>query len=156
MKRAFSYDYSLKQRAGDAVVLAILYKPGSSSSEAAADTWAKAFKPGDGEKIQGLPFQLVRHGYEGADKLKSFVSEKGVDILVVCDGLEPDLSAIKDFSREKKLLTVATKEPFIQRGLSIGVFVDGDKHAIVVNLPAATQEGVTFSSDLLRLARVIR
>jgi hypothetical protein len=156
LKRAFSYENSLKQRAGDTVVLAVLYKSGNSGSEAAADAWAKAFKPADGEKIQGLPFQVIRHAYDSVDKLKAVVGEKGVDILVVCEGLESDVANIKDFSREKKVLTVGTKEPLVQRGLAIGVFVEGEKHTIVVNLPAASAEGITFSSDLLRLARLIR
>jgi hypothetical protein len=106
--------------------------------------------------VQGLPFSVVKHAYESPEKLKAIVAERGVDILLICEGLEADLGAVKDLSRGQKLLTVAAKEPYMQRGLSIGVFVEGEKLAIVVNLSATSQEGVSFSSDLLRLARVIR
>ncbi len=156
LARAFSYDYSLKQRAGESVTLVLIYRAGNGGSESSADAWARGFKPLEGAKVAGVPFTVVRHAFESAEKLKGFAQEKGADILLVCDGLESDLSAIKEVSREKKLLSVATREPYLQRGLSLGVFMEGERHAIVINLSAASQEGVTFSSDLLRLAKVIR
>ncbi len=154
LERAFGYVYGLKQQAGSSVTLAVLFKPGSSSSESSADSWVNGFKSID--KVVGLPFSAVKHGYESPERLKSLATEKDIDIFFVCDGLESELSGIKDVSRAEKILTVGAKESLVTRGLTLGVFAEGDRHTIVVNLGAAGAEGVTFSSEMLRLARVIR
>ncbi|MBK7863909.1 MAG: YfiR family protein [Archangiaceae bacterium] len=152
--RAFSYVYGLKQQAGETVTLAVVYKSGSSSSESNADGWLAGFKGVD--KVSGLPFNTVKHAYESSEKLKALAIDRDVDIILVCEGLESELSGIKDVSRGEKILTVGAKEALVTRGLTLGVFAEGDKHTIVVNLAASQAEGITFSSDLLRLARVIR
>jgi hypothetical protein len=151
--RAFAYDYNLKSRAGDDLVLAVLYSP---QNPGAADGWVDAFKGLDGVKIQGLSLKVVRVAYNGAAALRTEVTNQGIDILLVCDGLDGAVSAIQGLSRSAHLLTVADKEAFVEQGLSLGVFETDGKTEIVVNLPATGQEGVAFSSDLLRLARIIR
>src|SRR4051812_42497472 len=60
LTRAFSYDYALKDRAGAAIVLGIVYKPGNAPSETMADAWIKGFKPLAAIKVQGLPFSAVK------------------------------------------------------------------------------------------------
>jgi hypothetical protein len=151
--RAFAYDYNLKSRAGDELVLAVLFNPQNAS---AADPWLESFKGLDGVKIQGLTFRVVRLAYTGAAALRTEVASQGIDILLVCDGLDGAVGSIEGLSRSAHLLTVAAKEAFVEQGLSLGVFETGGKTEIVVNLPATSQEGVAFSSDLLRLARIIR
>lgn len=152
LARAFSYDYSLKERAGKSVGLAVVHKPGSDN----ADEWVKAFKTLEGVTVQGLPLTVSKVAFEGADKLKAKIASDGLDIIFVCDGLESDLSTIKESVREKHVLSVGATEAMVQQGLTLGVFADGAKTVITVNLSAAGAEGVSFSSELLRLAKVIR
>jgi hypothetical protein len=156
LARAFAYDYSLKGRAGKSVSLAVLFKAGTPASETAADAWVKAFKSLEGVTMQGLPFSTSKVPWEGADRLRARIASDGVDIVFVCDGLEPDVGAIREVSREKKVLTVTDREALVLQGVTLGVYAEGDKLTITINLPAATGEGVSFSSELLRLAKVIR
>jgi hypothetical protein len=154
--RAFAYDYNLKSRAGEALVLGVAFNPQDSSSQSAADAWFDSFKALAGVKIQGLPLKIIRVPYSNAGALHASVQGQGIDILFVCNGLEAALSAISGLSHAEKVLTVAATQAMVEQGLALGVFENGGKVEIVVNLPAAGKEGVTFSSDLLRLARIIR
>lgn len=154
--RAFAYDYNLKSRAGGALVLGVLFNPQDSNSQAAADAWFTSFKALAGVKIQGLPLKIIRVPFSNVGALHASVESQGIDILFVCDGLEGSVGAINGLSHTEKLLTVAATQPMVEQGLALGVFESGGKVEIVVNLPAAGQEGVSFSSDLLRLARIIR
>lgn len=154
--RAFAYDYNLKSRAGGALVLGVVFNPQDSNSQSAADAWFESFKALAGVKIQGLPLKVIRVPFSGAAALHASVQNQGIDILFVCDGLESSLSAINGLSHAEKVLTVAATEPMVEQGLALGVFANSGKVEIVVNLPAAGLEGVSFSSDLLRLARIIR
>src|SRR5206468_4106381 len=78
--RAFAYDYNLKSRAGDELVLAVLFSP---QNPGAADPWVDGFKGLDGVKIQGLNFRVVRVAYNGAAALRTEVANQGIDILLV-------------------------------------------------------------------------
>lgn len=156
LARALSYEYTLKNRAGDALSIAVLYKAGSSSSDAAAEAWVKAFKSFEGVKVQGLPLGVVKIGWDSADRVKGLLSAQGIDILVVADGLDTDLGAVRDLARGLKILTVGEKMSYLEDGLTLGVVDAGGKLTIVINLSSAAQEGITFSSELLKLAKVIR
>jgi hypothetical protein len=116
----------------------------------------RAFKALEGVKVQGLPLRVVKVAFTGKDALHSAVSSQGIDALYVCAGLEGDQTAIRDESRRDHILTIASREEQLTAGLSLGVFLFDGKMTITVNLPSSKDEGAAFSSELLRLARVIR
>lgn len=152
--RALAYDDNLRGRAGDSLVVAVLFKPGA--GDAAADAMMRAFKALEGVKVQTLPLRVVKLAFAGKDSLHTAVAGQGIDALYVCPGLEGEQSAIRDESKRDHVLTIAAKEEQLTAGLSLGVFVYDGKTTITVNLPASKDEGAAFSSELLRLARVIR
>jgi hypothetical protein len=156
LARALAYDDNLKARAGDSLLVAVLFKASAAGSESAADAVVRAFKALEGVKVQGLPLRVVKMAFSSKDALHSAVSSQGIDALYVCTGLEGDQTAIRDESRRDHVLTIASKEEQLTSGLSLGVFLFDGKTTITVNLPSSKDEGAAFSSELLRLARVIR
>jgi hypothetical protein len=156
LARALAYDDNLRARAGDALVVAVLFKAGQAASESMADGVVRAFKALEGVKVQNLPLRVVKIAYAGKDALHGAVTGQGIDALYVCAGLEADQSGIRDESHRTHVLTIASREEQLTAGLSLGVFTFDGKTTITVNLPASKEEGAAFSSELLRLARVIR
>jgi hypothetical protein len=156
LARALAYDDNLRARAGDALVVAVLFKPGAGGSESTADIMVRAFKALEGVKVQNLPLRVVKLAYSGKDALHAAVSSQGIDAIYVCPGLEPDQGGIREESRRDHVLTIAAREEQLTAGLSLGVFIFDGKTTITVNLPSSKEEGAAFSSELLRLARVIR
>ena len=154
--RALAYDYNLKERAGDSLVIAVLYKEGDGESATMADAWVKAFDSLSGVKVAGLPMSAIKMPFANAASLKAAIASKGIDVLFVSVGLDAEVGAIKDLSHALKVLTVGGKEAFVTQGLTLGVFAAADQSTIEVNLEAAGQENVSFSSDLLKHAKVIR
>jgi hypothetical protein len=156
LARALAYDDNLHARAGESLVIAVLFKPGQGSSENAADAVVRAFKGIEGVKVQNLPLHVVKLAYSGKDALHAAIGSQGIDALYVSPGLEGDQGGIRDESHRSHVLTIASKEEQLNAGLSLGVFLFDGKTTITVNLPASKEEGAAFSSELLRLARVIR
>jgi hypothetical protein len=154
--RALGYDANLKTRVGDTVNIAVLHKRGHAGSELMAGIMAKAFGALEVTKVEGLPILVSRMAYAGADALKKSLRGGGIDLLFVCEELEGDLAEITGVTRQVKVLTVGSTERLIAEGLSLGVFEVDAKCTILINLPASRLEGVSFTTDLLRLARVIR
>jgi len=156
LMRALAYDGNLKSRAGDAVNVAILYRKANAASDAMANAMTKAFGALESTQVYGLPIVVSRVNYTGEDTLKKAIVGSGIDLVYVCDGLESDLDAIERITRQMKVLSVGSKQEYVQKGLSIGVLQIEAKCTILLNLPASRQEGVSFAADLLRLATVIR
>jgi hypothetical protein len=156
LTRALSYDSSLTSRAGGRVVVAILRKRAHPQSEACAAAAGKAFKGLENLTIAGLPFHSLIIPMAGATELEQVIEREGVDALFVCDGLEGELSLIKEVSRRKQVITIGTSEDQVRAGLSLAVVAEGTKLTIVLNLSQSKSEGAAFGSDLFRVARVIR
>ena len=152
--RALSYERTLPARMGPALVLGIVYADGDAASETDRDTWSTAFAGLDGVKVNGAPLQLTTLAWgsgAGAELLG-----RGVDVVLVCEGLDGALSEIADFTAANHLLSVGAVRAYVDGRCTLGVFdVDG-KPRITINLAVAEREGVKFSSRLLKLADVIR
>jgi hypothetical protein len=156
LTRALAYDENLRSRAGDELVVAILAKAGSKASEQTAEAVGKAFSGLAGIKVQGLPLRSARVNYTSAATLAGAVQKDGIDVIYICPGLDSDLPAILEVARTSHVLSMGSREEYINKGASLGVFLISSKPTICVNLAASKAEGAAFGSDLLRLAKVIR
>ena len=156
LTRALAYDGNLKNRAGADLLIAVLGKPGNAASDELASTMGKAFRALGNVKVQGLAVRATQLSYKDAAGLAAAIESQGIDALYVCPGLDAELMGIFEATRRLKVVTMASRQDYVQRGLSLGVFAIDGKPTIVVNLAASKQEGAAFGSDLLRLAKVIR
>jgi hypothetical protein len=156
LTRTLAYDNNLKSRAGDALVVAVVFRRGNPLSEGVAGPMLQGFRALEGVKVQDLPFHALQLAYAGAAGLKSAVENQGIDVLYICPGLESEIGAIKEISHREHVLTIGAKEEFVKGGLSLGVFVVDAKNTITVNLAATKDEGAAFAAELLRIGRVIR
>jgi hypothetical protein len=154
--RALAYDGNLKSRAGDTINIAVMHKKGNSSSEQMADAITQAFNARQSTLVAGLPIMITQIAYSSPDGLKKAIAGSGIDVLYICEGLEDDVDAIKEITRQTRALSVGAKPGYIEKGFSLGVFAMDGKCTILLNLQASRLEGVSFASDLLGLARVIR
>ena len=72
------------------------------------------------------------------------------------DGLRAfDLAAITDWARKSRIVTLTGIPAFVDRGVSVGIDLQGGKPRILINLQAARAEGADFDSGLLKLARIV-
>jgi hypothetical protein len=79
-----------------------------------------------------------------------------VDVLLVTDGLAAEAPAIVDLTRKKHVLSAANSAADLERGISLCVTEQDGKQKIFVHLGAAQQEGIRFSSNLLKLVTLVR
>jgi hypothetical protein len=156
LTRALAYDENLAQRAGDEFVVAVLSRAATAGADPTADAATKAFKNLGGVKIHGLPVRAVRVPYINGTTLAAAVDREGIDALYLCPGVDGDVAAVLEVSRRRKVITMASKEEQVNKGVALGVFNVDNKPTIFVNLAGSKAEGAAFTSDLLRLAKVIR
>ena len=150
------YDDNFKQRVGSEVRLAVVSKPGNASSDACATAMVKAFKAVGNLKLAGLPLRAWQMTFKDAASFGSGLASDEIDVVYLCSGLETNLNEIADLTRKRRVVTVGSREDYVKRAASLGVFLVSGRPTIMVNLSASRSEGASFSSDLLRLATVIK
>jgi hypothetical protein len=155
MARVLSYELSLLDRAGDSVGIGVVYKPGNAQSEANAADWLQALDELSSVRIKDRSVFAVRIP-EDPTKLAAAVETDGVDVLLVTDGLASEARAIAGFARAHHVLTVANSLSYVEGDLTLCVVEENEKTRIFINLNNASLEGIRFSSNVLKLANLVR
>ena len=75
--------------------------------------------------------------------------------MYVCIGLDSDVEGIAGVAQDRKIISMGAREDYVTRALTIGVFVVDTKPTILLNWGESQKEGAAFSSDLVRLSKVI-
>jgi YfiR/HmsC-like len=156
MLRVLAYDNHLRERAGDAVGVVIVY-PAGDSGVAERVRWTTAFANASKLKVDGRPVVVAAHKFESTRALDRMLHDLHAVGLVACDGLAKAI-AIEDLAaltRANKVLSFSTREREVVKGLAVGIVPGTTRDEIVVNLAAATAEGVKFDAGLLQLARTV-
>jgi hypothetical protein len=156
LSRALVYDDNFKERVGQEVRIAILSRPGHAASEASAAAMFKAWKGVGNLKLAGLPLRVSALVFKDAASFGPSLASEAIDVLYLCPGLEANLAEIIELTRKRQVVTVGSREDYVKRGVALGVFLVNTRPTIMINLPASKIEGASFSSDLLRLATVIK
>lgn len=154
--RVLVYDRALKARAGPAVRVAVLYRPGHAGSEHQRDRLA-----GELEEIArtavaaGLPIQVLTLPYLPGAELGIRLREQRVAALFACDGLEKEAAAIARAARASRVLTLSASRRMVEEGLAVAIVDRGDRAGLVVSPRSAAEQGADLDSALLTLAELV-
>ena len=81
---------------------------------------------------------------------------QGIDAAYIAPLRAVNVEALVGLFRAKHIRTVTAVDEYILTGAAVGLALRGDHAEIVVNLPGSRAEGADFSSQLLRLARIVQ
>ncbi len=154
LARSISYDQALKARAGNKLVLALIYKSKDADSKAHCDGLAHGLSEIAGVKVQGM--QLETTVVELTPKLNADLGRIHPAAIYVCPNIEEDIPRISAIARETKILTIASSQSQLKHGLSLGAFQEGDKLSLMVNTTQAKGEGVEFADALMTVAKRVQ
>lgn len=79
----------------------------------------------------------------------------GCHIVFVTDEGHASAAAVLRAARGRPLMIVGESEGFARQGAAINLYLEGGKVRFEVNLQAARDAGLDFSSHMLRLARIV-
>jgi hypothetical protein len=155
VSRALAFERTLDSRVGrSSIGIAVIHKPQDAASERCGREWREGFSALANVKIQDRNVTLTSLPYNA--EAVSRARSQGVDVFIVCSGLTQESNEISRASRAQHILTVGTLLPYVEQNMAFGVFQEQGKYHMVVNLRVAAAEGVSFSSSMLKLARVLR
>jgi hypothetical protein len=156
LARVLSYELTLEDRVGDEVGVAVVFKQGDVQSEAIADEWFRGLSELSAVRIKDRRFFALKVPYD-PKALATAIEQDGVDVLLASDGLGADAAAIAELARSRHVLVASNSAIALEQATSsLCVTQEGGKPKIFINLSVAQQEGIRFSSSLLKLVTLVR
>ena len=141
-KRIFAYDKHLRD--SDKIVVLVV---GATNDGSGVTAVADAFRS------NGMYPAAVTVDTLNAD-LSATLSPQSTVVYVMPD---VDFDAVNRFAESRSFLSVSGLPSLAESGrVSVSVDMDGSRPEVVVNMPRLSAEGHELSSELLKLARVIR
>jgi hypothetical protein len=154
--KILTFDRKLGDRApGNDIVIAIVFQTGYRGSVVARDQAMDALKQMRDSTIFGHPVHWVAVEFNDVESLRLALTRNRVDVIYVTPLRGVELEPIKMAAREARITTFTGVPRYVERGLALGVGIARERPQIIVNLGAARAEGSDFTSQLLRVSRVI-
>jgi hypothetical protein len=132
------------------MTLGVLYQAKYRASFVAAHDLCDAFARAK------LPVQCILIDISVGPALADQLSQRSVNAIYIAPLRAIDVGMLVLISRAKRIRTVTSVDEYVISGVAVGLALSGDHVQIVINLPAARSEGAGFSSQLLKMARVIQ
>jgi len=148
-----SYDKNLAARAPNLVKLMVLFKPSSSGGSHVAQLATRLLA---GKLVEGRPLEVSSEHFSDAAALAQRIKEQHLAIVYLAPGFEaPELVAIAQALSGLSVLTAGALSRFVQTGVALGFDLVGGKPKLLIHQKRAKEQGVEFSSQVLKLAKVI-
>ncbi len=152
--KILTFDRNLEKRSGKKLTIGIVHQSGYKEFLNAKNKFIETLNKTSIKKLKDIPVSLVPIDVDNSD-LEDFVSKNEVSALYIAPLRAYNTEDIIKVIQNKKIVTMTGVIEQINSGVSIGIGSKGDKPLIIINLRSAKLEGVDFSSQLLKLAKII-
>ncbi|MBU2583915.1 MAG: YfiR family protein [Bacteroidetes bacterium] len=152
--KTLSFDRKLSERSGDELNMLIIYQGNYTTSQLANKEVSEALNKLSINKVEGIPIKYYFLNIDESNLLSAVIKYE-INLIYVCPLRGISLKTITSISREKSIISFTGIPSYVESGISIGVGLKRDKPQIVINLTSSKAEGADFSSQLLKLSKVI-
>ncbi|NOY57997.1 MAG: YfiR family protein [Calditrichaeota bacterium] len=153
--KILTFDRNLKSRVGNDIVLAVIYQSKFPGSRIVKEEFEKTFNESPIKEIDNISISLITIDIE-KENLRQAISAKKIDIVYIAPLRAVNLKRLIDECHTRNILTLSGVPAYIKTGVAVGIGLKGNKPQILVNLPAVNAVNVNFSSQLLKLAKIIK
>ncbi len=150
--RIWTFDRSHHARLSDDLVIGVLYQSQvrwSMLTKEAFVTAASSFQAGE------HAVRIVEIDYRDPAGLREAMLRERIDIVYVAPLRAVNVRDIATVTRSLGALTCTGVPAYVSGGLLVGLELRDGRPAILVNREASQREGAVFSSELLKLARLV-
>jgi len=155
MVKILNFDRNIVARAGDRLVIGVLYQSRYRTSANVADEVCRTVASLPPSSVSTLEISCVAIDLGVMSALDSALRRNQIRVLYVSPLRAVHLEEIFAVSRTARITTLTGVPLYVESGLAIGVGMKGDRPEIVVNLAASRAEGADLTAYLLKLARVV-
>jgi len=152
--KILTFDRNFKNRVGDEIKLGIVFQSKFRGSNSIKDRFVQVMNEYLIKSVEGIQINQILIDINKVN-LEGFIARNEVDILYITPVRAFGINQITRVSRKENVLTITGIPDYVESGIAVGIGMKGNKPRIIINLPASKNEGCDFSSQLLKLAKVI-
>ena len=154
--KIISFDRNFKSRIKNNITINIVYQKKFRNSLNALNEVLSFFdKNMNYRSFEGFNVVVKPLAIESENDLKNYMTSNLNDIYYICPMRAVNISSISVHSKNNKILSFTGVQEYVEEGISFGFGIKGDKPLIIINLETSKKIGADYSSQLLRLAKVI-
>lgn len=156
--KALSFDRNLRARVGngDEIVLGIVFQTKFRKSLNVKDQAEKFLEQSAGNKIGDIPFRIVTLELEDLSSLKTTLLKEKITVLYITPLRAVNIEELVFICRSFHITSITGVPNYCEAGVAVSVGSKGGSPLIIINQEAAETEGADFSSQLLKLAKIIQ
>lgn len=152
--KMLTYNKNFLNKRTDKVVIGIVFQDIYRVSSYAKETLIDVIDE-SGLKVENRTVNYVLINLSESGGLEYSVKNNSPDVLFVLPMRGINMSYITSLSTRYKIMTFTSVPAYMNDGISTCVNMDGEKPVIMINRNSARSEGLDFSSQLLKVARII-
>lgn len=152
--KILTFDRNLEKRSGKKFTIGVIYQSKYKDSFEAGEKFIESINKISIKKIKDIPIEVVSIDVDSSD-LENGILRNEVDGLYIAPLRAFDIQRILKISQDRKIISMTGVVEQVNSGISIGIGSKGDKPLIIINLRSTKLEGIDFSSQLLKLAKII-
>jgi len=153
--KIFSYDKNLTQKVKDHFDLLIVYQRKFRTSLNIKNSAQSVLEGKSFKYFNSSPVIIKSISIESASELDEYLAKNHIDCIYIAPLRAIHISEITSITRKRKILSTTGVVEYVEQGVSVGLAIKSEKPQILINLPASKAEGADFSSQLLKLAKII-
>lgn len=154
--KILSFDRNTRTKVSKELVVLVLYQRNFRNSLNVKNAIEKQLDGKSLSEFSGASAKVLAFALDAESDLRQFLSRNRVNFIYVAPLRAYDIGSITSISRSKKILTGSGVTEYISNGISVGIDIRSEKPEIIINLAAAKLEGADLSSQLLKMARIIK
>ena len=151
--KILSYDRALKANPENKIIIGLAYQGHNKYSRYMKEEIEEYTNANPGH-IGTTQIKMLFIDLDQKD-LDDFIGGKKIAVLYVAPLRAYDIGGMLSVTQKEKIITVTGVQEYVEKGISVGVGLRSDKPVILINLRSAKAEGADFSSQLLKLAKII-
>ena len=140
---------------GQVIVIAVVFQSGYRASLVAKNQVVDALEAMEHSTISGHPVRWVVVELKEREQLRLALIHERTDVVYVTPLRGVELDPLVRAARAGGMTTFTGVPLYVEQGLALSVGIVRDRPQIIVNLPATRAEGSDFTSQLLRVCKVI-
>ena len=153
--KILTFDRTLVQRAGERIDVIVLYQDGNITSRDAAEQLVAAFRKAGVNSIGNQPIRFKLIAFEDIETVPAVLKEHAADVVYVAPVRAVRVELLLRAAGRVAPVLAGSRE-YVAKGAAIGLELRNSKPHILVNLDAAREQGMELSSQLLKLAEVVK
>ena len=140
---------------GNVIVIAVVFQTGYRASLVARNQIVDALKAMEDSTISGHPVRWVAVEWIDEAQVRLALIRERTDVVYVTPLRGVELHPLVRTARAAGMTTFTGVPLYVEQGVALSIGIVRERPQIIVNLAATRAEGSDFTSQLLRLCKVI-